>query len=81
MVVSVTQKTGGNSLMMETYHELGEKSVRKKGTDPRLCRPVTRVLYILTGALTHMVKSNRALSGLNLGTIHAVPGARKENII
>ena len=72
LVVRVVQTS--NSMMIAGMEELGRQSVRSKQgvADPRMERPVSRLLFILTGAIIELSKTKR-----NLTTVHAVPGARK----
>lgn len=62
------------SMMIAGLEDLGRQSVRSKQgvADPRMERPVSRLLFILTGAIIELSKTKR-----NLTAVHAVPGARK----
>ena len=71
--VSNWQKT----LLLAGYRDIGEKSVRAKrreGSDPRWERPITEVLFTIAGLIIELGKEKKSL---NLGNVHAVPGARK----
>ena len=71
--VSNWQKT----LLLAGYRDLGEKSVRAKrreGSDPRWERPITEMLFTMAGLV---IELGREKKSLNLGNVHAVPGARK----
>ena len=73
-MVAIVKQKEQKSFIMEGFAAQGEESVRKKGTDVRLQRNVSKLLFTLAGCLIDLAKSNRSL---NLGAIHAVPGARK----
>jgi len=65
------------NFLCEGYREKGEKSVRAKkrdGVDSRWERPITEQLFIVAGLIIELGKEHK---GMNLGNVHAVPGARK----